>query len=41
LARKLMKNGEQNHKLNFPGDHTEVYPEEKKNFLQIHRSNLH
>merc|ERR1712098_552666 len=30
LARKLMKNGEQNHKLNFPEDDTEVYPEEKK-----------
>jgi len=25
LARKLMKNGEQNHKLNFPDDSTEVY----------------
>merc|ERR1712098_502423 len=30
LARKLIKNGEQNHKLNFPGDHNEVYPAEKK-----------
>jgi len=30
LARKLMKNGEQNHKLNFPEDHTEVYPEKEK-----------
>merc|ERR1712098_141827 len=30
LARKLMKNGEQNHKLNFPEDDTEVYPEKKK-----------
>merc|ERR1712098_517655 len=29
LARNLMKNGEQNHKLNFPGDDTEVYPERK------------
>ena len=27
LARKLMKTGEQNHKLNFPEDETEVYPE--------------
>merc|ERR1712098_262574 len=26
LARKLMENGEQGHKLNFPDDHTEVYP---------------
>merc|ERR1712058_51100 len=30
LARKLMKTGEQNIKLNFPEDDTEVYPEEKK-----------
>merc|ERR1712098_396811 len=30
LARKLMKNGEQNHRLNFPEDDTEVYPEDKK-----------
>merc|ERR1712058_67044 len=30
LARKLMKNGEQDHKLNFPDDDTEVYPEKKK-----------
>merc|ERR1712098_555999 len=29
LARKLMKNGEQGHKLNFPDDHIEVHPEEK------------
>ena len=28
LARKLMKSGEQNHKLNFPEDDTEVYPQE-------------
>merc|ERR1712098_249151 len=28
LARKLMENGEQGHKLNFPDDHTEVHPEE-------------
>merc|ERR1712098_695909 len=27
LARKLMKNGEQGHKLNFPDDHIEVHPE--------------
>ena len=27
LARKLMKNGEQTLKLNFPEDDTEVYPE--------------
>jgi len=27
LARKLMENGEQSHKLNYPGDHTDVHPE--------------
>merc|ERR1712098_592913 len=31
LAIKLMKNGEQGHKLNFPDDHTEVYPEKSQN----------
>merc|ERR1712098_823263 len=30
LARKLMENGEQKHKLNFPDDHTKVYPKEKE-----------
>jgi len=29
LARKLMKNGKQKLQLNFPDDHTEVYPEKK------------
>merc|ERR1712098_110994 len=29
LARKLMQNGEQKLKLNFPNDDTEVYPEKK------------
>merc|ERR1712098_114494 len=29
LARELMANGERNHKLNFPDDNTEVYPNEK------------
>jgi hypothetical protein len=29
LARKLIANGEQNHKLNFPNDDTEVYAEKK------------
>ena len=28
LARKLMRNGEQGHKLNFPDDYIEVYPKE-------------
>ena len=27
LARKLMSNGEQGHKLNFPDDDTKVFPE--------------
>jgi hypothetical protein len=30
LARNLMKNGKQIHKLNFPGDYTEVYTEKKE-----------
>jgi len=30
LARKLMKNGKQKLKLNFPDEHTEVYPEKDK-----------
>merc|ERR1712098_915936 len=30
LARKLVANGEKGHKLNFPDEHTEVYPEEVK-----------
>ena len=30
LARKLMENGEQRHKLNFPDDDTEVLPEVTK-----------
>merc|ERR1712096_297876 len=29
LARQLMANGEQNHRLNFPDDSTEVFPETK------------
>merc|ERR1712098_321632 len=29
IARKFMENGEQNQKLNFPNDHTEVYPEKE------------
>ena len=28
LGNKFMANGEQNHKLNFPDDETEVFPEE-------------
>jgi len=38
LARKLIANGEKGHKLNFPDDHTEVYPEEVKgssNFIGV------
>merc|ERR1712098_780204 len=30
LARELMANGEQNHKLNFLGDSTEVYARERE-----------
>jgi hypothetical protein len=30
LARNLIKNGELNHKLNFPDDHTEIYPPNQK-----------
>ena len=30
LARKLMANGEQGHKLNFPDDDTDVFPEVTK-----------
>merc|ERR1712098_538168 len=30
LARKLIKNGEKSHKLNFPDDDTKVYPEKVK-----------
>jgi len=38
LARKLMKNGEQGHKLNFPGDHTEVHPEFQKKKRKRHEN---
>merc|ERR1711964_444560 len=31
LARALMKNGEKNHKLNFPNDETEVWKEKNEN----------
>ena len=27
LARKLITNGEQGHKMNFPNDDTEIFPE--------------
>jgi len=30
LARRLIRNGEQKLKLNFPDDHTEVFPEDQK-----------
>merc|ERR1712034_237535 len=29
LARRLMKNGEKNQKLNFPDDHTETFPDKQ------------
>jgi len=34
LARKLMKNGEKSHKLNFPDDYAEVFPEKKETSSQ-------
>merc|ERR1712098_682084 len=37
VARKLMSNGEQGHKLNFPDDDTEVFPEK----LQRKRKRTH
>merc|ERR1712098_951599 len=40
LARKLMKNGEKGHQLNFPDDHTEVYPEQKTNFFGVSYSEI-
>merc|ERR1712098_61273 len=35
LARKFMANGEKGHKLNFPDDHTKVYPEQKTNHFGV------
>merc|ERR1712098_166168 len=35
LARKLIGNGEQNHKLNFPDDFGEMYPNRKKSSIFI------
>jgi hypothetical protein len=35
LARKLMANGEQSHKLNFPDDETEIFPEKRTIFSQF------
>jgi len=40
LARKLMENGEQKLKLNFPDDHTEVYPAEQKKRKRPNNLNL-
>merc|ERR1712098_85374 len=34
-ARTLIANGEKGHKLNFPDDHTEVYPEQKTNYFGV------
>merc|ERR1712098_175789 len=36
LARKLIKNGEQGHKLNFPDDHTEVHSKFQKKKRKRH-----
>merc|ERR1712098_864231 len=41
LARKLMKNGEKDHKLNFPNDHCEVYPERKNSTSEYFGVSLH
>merc|ERR1712098_369473 len=35
LARKLIANGEKGHKLNFPDNDTEVYPEKKTNYFGV------
>ena len=35
LARKLMANGEQAHKLNFPDDDTDVFPDVTERFCRI------
>jgi len=35
LARKLIANGEKDHKLNFPEDHTEVNPEKRSNYFGV------
>merc|ERR1712098_813494 len=42
LARKLMENGEQSHKLNFPDDHTEVQPETifSSEYIGVTKKNL-
>ena len=38
LARKLIENGEKDHKLNFPDDHTEVYAEVTGNDFVVTKS---
>ena len=40
LARELMANGEQNHKLNFLGDSTEVYAREVTKFKKLEISKI-
>merc|ERR1712098_1026376 len=40
LAKKLMVNGEKGHKLNFPDDETEVYPEQKTNYFGVSYNKL-
>jgi len=35
LARKLIANGEKDHKLNFPENHNEVRPEKRNNFIGV------
>merc|ERR1712098_880548 len=41
LARKLMAKGEKGHKLNFPDDDTEVYPEKKTNYFGVGYNQIH
>merc|ERR1712034_251795 len=44
LARKLLKNGEQDHKLNFPNDKTDVRPDEKtytSEYIGVSYSKMH
>merc|ERR1712098_333112 len=41
LARKLIANGEKGHKLNFPDDHNEVFPEKKTNYFGVSYNKNH
>merc|ERR1712098_43416 len=41
LARKLIANGEKGHKLNFPEDDIEVYPEKASNYIGVTYNKKH